>query len=217
MISYNKKAAKILRGRIQRLGTPPHIVEAMTLEMLVNLYKMSKRLSASGMLARHRERDTALLVERARGRVLDVGCGIGRIAFSLALANPDLAVTGIDIDAEKIEIAAEIAESSGVRNLAFAVDNMFDLRIAGPFDTVVAKQVLADTLEHSGEAAVDALLSPLLARLAPGGRLFVVDVTPVRDLLDRAGRVAGEPVEVRPVVSVRGERTDTLYLFELKR
>jgi 2-polyprenyl-3-methyl-5-hydroxy-6-metoxy-1,4-benzoquinol methylase len=110
VISYTKKALKLLRSRIQRLGAPAHVIEAMTLEMLVNLYKMSKRLSASGLLTRYREREAGLLVERARGRVLDAGCGIGKLAYSLALANPDLAVLGVDIDEEKIEIAREVAE-----------------------------------------------------------------------------------------------------------
>lgn len=215
MISYSKKAAKILRARIQRLGTPAHLVEAMTVEMLVNLYKMSKRLAGSGTLERHREAEAALLVERARGRVLDVGCGVGKTAFRLAHANPELSVTGLDIDDEKIEVARELAEESGVRNLVYAVGNMFEPKGIGPFDTILCKLVLGDVLEHSGEPAVRTLLATLRGLLAKDGRILLADLTAVRDLFARAREISGTAIEVRPVVSARGERTDTLFLFEL--
>lgn len=212
MTSYTKKVIQLLRARIQRLGAPAHIIETTTCETLFNLFKMSKRMSAAGLRTRFQEAETALLVERARGRVLDVGCGIGKLAYSLACAKPELAVLGIDIDAEKIELAREVAEMGGLKNLAYEVDNMFELKHPGPFETIVALQTLGDVFEHSGPDAVQSILKGLFARLAPGGVLLVADATPVREFLGKRFAL-DEPVDVRPLISVRGERVDRLHLF----
>jgi ubiquinone/menaquinone biosynthesis C-methylase UbiE len=52
-------------------------------------------------------------------RVLDLGCGDGR--FALSIAPLAAAVDGLDPDAEAIAAAREGARSAGVGNLRFAV------------------------------------------------------------------------------------------------
>jgi ubiquinone/menaquinone biosynthesis C-methylase UbiE len=51
---------------------------------------------------------------RCGGPVLELGCGSGRV--SLALAGPDLSVTGIDTSAEMLELARAHAADAGLSN-----------------------------------------------------------------------------------------------------
>lgn len=52
-------------------------------------------------------------------RVLDVGCGLGRIPMRLAELFPRSRFTGIDLSAEAIERAREEADARGLVNIAF--------------------------------------------------------------------------------------------------
>jgi SAM-dependent methyltransferase len=70
------------------------------------------------------EQEVAFLLDVLRlepnQRILDVGCGPGRHAIELARAG--LAVTGVDVSARFLDIAAESARAAGVRASFFEVD-----------------------------------------------------------------------------------------------
>lgn len=53
------------------------------------------------------------------GRAVDLGCGAGETSIALAVARPDLAVTGADISPELVRIAA--GRAAGLPNIRFAV------------------------------------------------------------------------------------------------
>lgn len=97
-----------------------------------------------------------------RPRVLDLGCGDGRIAGLLAAAGGE--VTGVDPS----EIALERARAShpDLRFLAPAADGSLPLP-DGSFDVVVCINVL----EHVADT--QRLMSEARRVLAPGGRLAV--------------------------------------------
>lgn len=59
-----------------------------------------------------------------RGAVLDIGCGAGSTSIALATARPSLSVTGIDLSADLIAIAA--ARGAGLPNLRFQVADAAD-------------------------------------------------------------------------------------------
>jgi 2-polyprenyl-3-methyl-5-hydroxy-6-metoxy-1,4-benzoquinol methylase len=107
----------------------------------------------------------------AEGRVLEVGCGHGLFSGYLSRRSPRLRVHAVDIDADKIAIAAASAPAAGGR-LHFAVSDSGSVP-EGPWDAVV----LVDVLYLLDEPAQRALLTSCAAALAPGGLLVVKDMS----------------------------------------
>jgi SAM-dependent methyltransferase len=138
---------------------------------------------------------TGLLAPPAR--VLDAGCGTGRIAVRLDELGYD--VVGVDVDPTMLEVAR--AESPG---LDWRVADLASFDLGETFDLVLLAGNIIPLLEPGTLAAV---CSRLAAHVAPGGRLvcgFGLDaahlpdgcpVTPLTEV-DAAMAAAGlEPVE----------------------
>jgi 2-polyprenyl-3-methyl-5-hydroxy-6-metoxy-1,4-benzoquinol methylase len=105
------------------------------------------------------------------GRVLEVGCGHGLFSTYAGRRLPGVEVHGVDIDADKIAVAARSAAGSAAR-VSFAVAESGVLP-AGPWDAVV----LVDVLYLLDEAGQRALLEACAAVLAPGGVLVVKEMS----------------------------------------
>ena len=74
-------------------------------------------------------------------RVLDVGCGDGRLA--LAVARFASSVDGVDPDGESIGAAQQAARKAGIRNVRFSVGAAQQLPYPdGKFDLVVLSWAL---------------------------------------------------------------------------
>ena len=100
-------------------------------------------------------------------RVLDAGCGSGRLTVALARAGAD--VTGIDTNARQLEHARSRAHAAGVELTLLEAD--FDARL--PFDDASFDAVTSRlSLMAAGDPG--ATLSELRRVLEPGGRLVTV-------------------------------------------
>jgi SAM-dependent methyltransferase len=123
-----------------------------------------RSLAAAGKSI-HGEADlvAALLHDIGGHRVLDAGCGTGRVAIELAARGH--AVVGIDADAAMLQAARRKApELTWVAgDLAEA-----DRHVAAEFDVVVAAGNVMIFLAPGSERGV---VAQLAARLAPGGLL----------------------------------------------
>ncbi|WP_344104494.1 class I SAM-dependent methyltransferase [Nocardiopsis rhodophaea] len=105
---------------------------------------------------------------RPTTRVLDLGCGYGRISVPLARAGME--VTGLDAVPELLERARGAAAAAGVR-LELIHSAMRDLDAVERFDAVVN---LSTALGYVPDEADDAAaLAAVYRALVPGGRLLI--------------------------------------------
>lgn len=107
-------------------------------------------------------------------RVLDAGCGTGHTTVALARRLPGVEFVGLDLSRTSIDIARELAESSGVGNVRFEVADLSaaisetapaEPLESGSFRAVLALGVLHHVPDH------DTTLDNLVRLLEPGGRL----------------------------------------------
>jgi SAM-dependent methyltransferase len=104
-------------------------------------------------------------------RCLDLGCGGGDLSRALAALVPDGRVVGVDFDAMKVELATAEADSAGVANTEFRVEDVTAPPVRDEeFDVIYVRFVLT----HLPEPAL--ALRHAHARLAPGGVLMVEDI-----------------------------------------
>ncbi len=102
----------------------------------------------------------------AAGHVLDLGCGWGPVALSVALASPGATVWAVDVNERARDLTARNAARLGL-----------DLRVAAPQDVpddVAFTAILSNPPIRIGKAALHELLTHWLARLAPGGAADLV-------------------------------------------
>lgn len=97
-------------------------------------------------------------------RVVDLGCGEGRLTASLAARWPRARITGVDSSPEMLAAARSDADPGRV---TFALGDVRDWRPDGSVDVVLSNAVLHWVPGH------EELLARWAAWLAPGGRLAV--------------------------------------------
>jgi SAM-dependent methyltransferase len=121
---------------------------------------------------------------RARGPVVELGVGTGRIAVPTALAG--VPVIGVDSSAGMLEVAREFAASAGVE-LDLRLGDMRDPPVEGEFPlvTIPFRSLLHMQTDEDRRAALRAVH----ALLAAGGRLVFDVFTPgADDIADTHGR-----------------------------
>lgn len=111
---------------------------------------------------------------RAGGCALDVGCGTGVAAITIARAFPQARVTGLDLDARSIGIARGYAEEAGVADrTTFVVASAESIPRSpapdGRWDLVSTFDVIHDLPDP------DAALRAIRAALAEGGSYLMVE------------------------------------------
>lgn len=131
-------------------------------------------------------------------RVLDVGCGVGDVAFLAAsMVGPEGRVHGIDRAAEAVTVAKQRAEQAGAENVTFDVADAATFATREPFDAIVGRLVLAyqpdpgSFLRHLASLAPHGVLAfhecdLSTAHTKPGVALFQEVVDLVIDTYRRA-------------------------------
>ncbi|MCU0309727.1 MAG: class I SAM-dependent methyltransferase [Acidimicrobiales bacterium] len=120
-----------------------------------------ERLAASGVDP-HGEVD--LVVRYRPRRVLDAGCGTGRVAIELDRRG--IEVTGVDLDPDLLARAR--ARAPSLRWMEADLAALDDVELGGAFDVVVAAGNVIGFVDADRRTAV---VHACARRLAPGGRL----------------------------------------------
>ncbi len=116
----------------------------------------------------------ALLELKGNERVLDLGCGNGKVTAEIATRLPDGTIVGIDSSADMIAFAAENFSPAARPNLRFETGDIRRLRFRQEFDRVVSFNALHwipaqdEALRSIGAAMKPDGLAQL--RLVPAGK-----------------------------------------------
>lgn len=118
------------------------------------------------------DRGTRVLLETApmppvRGPLLDVGCGYGPIALTLATRRRRLPVWAVDVNDRAVDLTRRNAATAGLGNVTACrpEDVPADVTFAG---------IYSNPPIRSGKAALHDLLATWLPRLRPDGLAYLV-------------------------------------------
>jgi 16S rRNA G1207 methylase RsmC len=116
------------------------------------------------------DRGTRILLEHApmpprRGPLLDLGCGYGPIALTLATRRRRLPVWAVDVNDRALALTRGNASTLGNVTVARPEEVPADVRFAG---------IYSNPPIRSGKAALHGLMQIWLPRLAPEGRAYLV-------------------------------------------
>ncbi|GAB2809324.1 methyltransferase [Actinoallomurus bryophytorum] len=103
----------------------------------------------------------------ATGDLLDLGCGYGPIALTMAKRSPQAIVWGVDVNERALECGRANAQTAGLDNVRFGLDE--EIPPAVRFAAIWSNPPI-----RVGKQALHELLSTWLARLSPGGRAHLV-------------------------------------------
>ena len=120
----------------------------------------------------HIDAGTAALLQASpvppqRGTLLDIGCGWGPIALTLAAQAPGATVWAVDVNERALELTAANAARLGFDNVRVATPDQVpaELRFAG---------IWSNPPIRIGKPALHALLAQWLPRLTPSGEAWLV-------------------------------------------
>lgn len=106
-------------------------------------------------------------VSRVGGDLLDLGCGYGPIALTLATRNPDVTVWAIDVNERALQLVTRNAAAAGLGNVIASKPEQVS-------DAVRFAAVYSNPPIRIGKPALHDLLLHWLGRLLPGGAAWLV-------------------------------------------
>lgn len=137
---------------------------------------LDRALAFSGDGADYFTEYKAVCIERLLGlqgkvKILDFGCGVGALSSALARRVPEAEIHGFDVSADSL---GNIAPGLRERGL-FTSDHSV---LHADYDLIVVSNVM----HHIPVAERQDTIRGLVARLAPGGRLLVIEHNPLNPL-----------------------------------
>lgn len=111
---------------------------------------------------------------------LDIGCGYGALGVPMARLSPRGEVHMVDKDYVAVEYAAKNAELNGVKNCKTYLSNGFSNVPDVKFDLIVS-----NLPAKVGRELLWIWLQDAKAHLKPGGRIYVVTISGLREFIKR--------------------------------
>jgi arsenite methyltransferase len=104
--------------------------------------------------------------------LLEIACGPGFYACSLAQRFPDMQITGVDLSERLLSRAKDRADIRHLKNCNFVRANVLDLsQTLEPVDAIIASRFLMVVGDRPQA------LREIFAALRPGGRVFIAEPT----------------------------------------
>ncbi|MBL6446518.1 MMPL family transporter [Fulvivirga sp. 29W222] len=103
-----------------------------------------------------------------KGRVVDLGCGYGPMAYALGFSSEDREILGVDYDEEKIFVAQNCPDKPA--NITFEHGDVLDVEV-GKADVFI----VSDVLHYLTVREQETLLNNMAVRLNAGGKLIIRD------------------------------------------
>lgn len=118
------------------------------------------------------DKGTAVLLNEvpappSSGDLLDIGCGWGPIALSMALASPGATVHAIDVNERSLELTRENANALSLQNIVATTPDAVDEGVR--FHTIWSNPPI-----RVGKEILHQILLQWIPRLAPGGTAWLV-------------------------------------------
>lgn len=107
--------------------------------------------------------------------VIDAGCSDGRMAYAMAVLNPHIRITGVDIDADTI---AQAKKNYALPNLNFQVGNLHgDIAPPESVDAIINSFVLHEvySASHANERLITTALEAQYRALKTNGVILIRD------------------------------------------
>ena len=101
------------------------------------------------------------------GNLLDIGCGWGPIALTLALESPEARVYGVDVNERALELTRRNAARCGVENLTVSTPDALDAGMS--FDAIWSNPPI-----RVGKSELHGIMQAWIPRLATGGSAWLV-------------------------------------------
>jgi 16S rRNA G1207 methylase RsmC len=106
-------------------------------------------------------------LSNAPGHLLDLGCGWGPIALTMALESPGAAVWAVDVNERALELTRRNSERAGCTNVRAVTPDSVP-------DDVLFTTIWSNPPIRIGKAELHELLEKWVPRLAPGGEGYFV-------------------------------------------
>ncbi len=133
-------------------------------------YDVMNRLMTFGQDVRWRKLAIAVTGLERGGRLLDLGCGTGDLAFDALKREPQLVVAA-DFSIEMTRIGMQ--KKNGRHNLVFAAADGTALPFSdGVFDAAVSGFVMRNVTD------IDRFIAEMVRVVRPGGRVAILEITP---------------------------------------
>ena len=145
------------------------------LEYLARADKLPHRAEGEGVLVRD-------LVRCLPGRILDLGCGDGRLTALVLAAYPESTAVCVDMSPAMLDAVTE--RFDGDDRVAIATHDLeAPLPFDGPFDAVISSLAI----HHVEDERKQTLYAEIAARLTPGGVFANLEIvqSPTRALHDQ--------------------------------